>query len=159
MQFSSPPNKWSDVLQLLIGTLIGLIPYLVTTYRNRKKSALENAETEARTKLAEVNVRSTELRDNLATGEGVQKLLSALIESGDIIRDLQTKNFRLEQDAMGRDMLWLDLQKAMALLAYHTIAFHEAEHPAVKKLIEKLTECEPPYPTRTSSPVKKKSKS
>lgn len=142
------PPILADLLKVLSGALIPLIPWAVTTYRNRKKSALEERETEARTELAKVNARSLEIRDNLATGESVSKLLTSLIESGEMIHDLQNKNFRLEQDQLGIDMLWLDLQKAMALLAYNSVPFHNAEHPAVKKLIEKLAECEPPYPEK-----------
>lgn len=138
MQISPSPTTWADVFKILIGTIVGLIPYLVQTYRNRKRSDLENTETEARTRLAEANARSVELRDNLAAGEGAAKLLTALIEAGDTIHDLQSKVFRLEQEKLGYDMLWLDLQKATALLAYHTIPFHTAEHPEVKKMIEKL---------------------
>lgn len=153
------PPILADLLKALTGALVAVIIYLVKSYRERKKSDLDNTETEARTELARINARSVEFRDNLAAGEGVGKLLTALIDAGDIIHDLQNKNFRLEQDSMGRDMLWLDLQKATALLAYHSIAFHEAEHPAVKRLIEKLAECEPPYPTRTAPKSSKRSKS
>lgn len=149
----------ADLLKTLSGTLIGLIPYLVTTYRNRKKSALEDTETAARAELTRVNARSVEFRDNLAAGEGVGKLLTALIDAGDTIHELQAKTFRLEQDKMGQDMLWLDLQKATALLAYHGIAFHTAEHPAVRKLVEKLADCENPYPSEPKSKSKTKAKS
>lgn len=148
MQNVSSPSTWSEVFRLILATFIGLIPYLITTYRNRKKSALEEQETAARTELAVVNARSVEVRDYLATGEGVGKLLSALIQAGDTIHDLQSENFRLEQDKLGQSMLWLDMKKATALLAYHTIPFHTAEHPAVKKLIEKLAECEDPHPVK-----------
>lgn len=149
------PPLLADFLKALTGALVAVIIYLVKSYRERKKSDLENTETEARTELTRINARSVEFRDNLAAGEGVGKLLTALIDAGETINELQNKTFRLEQDKMGQDMLWLDLQKAMALLAYHGIAFHEAEHPAVKKMIEKLAECEPPYPTRTAPKSKK----
>lgn len=128
------------MFRLLIATSIGLIPYLVTTYRTRKKSDLENKEIEARAELARVSARSTEFRDNIAAGEGVGKLLSALIEAGDTIHELQGKNFQLEQDKLGEDMLRLDLKKATALLAYNSIPFHTAEHVEVKKMIEAFDE-------------------
>lgn len=152
----SIPPLLADILKTFAGTLIGLIPYVVTTYRNRKKSDLENAEVEARTQLARVNARSLTIRDDLAAGEGVGKLLTSLIDAGDTIHELQIKNFQLEQEKLGVDMLWLDLKKMTALLAYHSIAFHQAEHPGVKKLVERLRDCESPYPTR--SEAKKKSK-
>lgn len=151
MQNLSSPSTWSEVFRLILATFIGLIPYLITTYRNRKKSRLEEQETAARTELALVNARSVEVRDYLATGEGVGKLLSALIEAGDTIHELQAENFRLEQDKLGQGMLWLDMKKATALLAYHSIEFHTAEHPAVKKLIEKLAGYEDPYPAKVKS--------
>lgn len=140
MQFSPAPSTWTEVFRLLLATFIGLIPYVVTTYRNRKKSDLENQESEARAELARTTARSTEFRDSIAAGEGVGKLLSALIEAGDTIHDLQSKNFRLEQEKLGDDMMRLDLKKATALLAYHTIPFHTAEHPEVRKMVEMLDE-------------------
>lgn len=150
----SIPPLLADILKTFAGTLIGLIPYAVTTYRNRKKSDLDNQEVAARTELTRMNARSLAIRDDLAAGEGVGKLLTALIDAGDTIHDLQTKCFRLEQDKLGIDMLWLDLKKMTALLVYHNVAFHEAEHPGVKKLVEKLRDCESPYPSR-SEPLKK----
>lgn len=157
MQLFSSSSKLPEVFSFLSGVLLVLIPLLVRHWLDRKKRVIEDTEAAARTELTLANARSVEIRDNLAAGEGVGKLLSALIDAGDTIHELQSKNFRLEQDKMGQDMLWLDLQKASALLAYHSIPFHEAEHPAVKKLIEKLADCEPPYPTRTA-PKSKKSK-
>lgn len=151
----SIPPLLADALKTLSGTLLGLIPYFVTTYRNKKKAALEIEESEARTELTRINARSVEFRDNLAAGEGVGKLLTALIDAGDTIHDLQTKNFQLEQEKLGQDMLWLDLKRAMALLAFKSIPFHEAEHPAVKRLVEKLSECETPYPEPKSQPQTK----
>lgn len=136
MQISPAPNTWTEVFRLILAALIGLIPYLIKTYRERKKSDLENQELEARAELARTTARSTEFRDNIAAGEGVGKLLSALIEAGDTIHELQSKNFRLEQEKLGDDMLRLDLKKATALLAYHSIAFHTAEHVEVRKMIE-----------------------
>lgn len=137
------PPILADVLKTLSGTVIGLIPYAVTTYRNRKKSDLENEETTARTKLAEANARSLEIRDNLAAGEGVEKLLTALIKSGETIHEQQSKIFQMEQDKLGDEMLRLDLKKAMALIAYSGHRFSDAEHPEVKRLVEKLKELVP----------------
>jgi hypothetical protein len=136
MQLSPSPITWTEVFRLLIAASIGLIPFLVTSYRNRKKTDLENKEIEARAELARVNARSTEFRDSIAAGEGVGKLLSALIEAGDTIHELQGKNFQLEQDKLGEDMMRLDLKKAIALLAFHSIPFHTAEHHDVKKMVE-----------------------
>lgn len=131
---------WTSLLQTLIGTLIGLIPYLVTVYRDRKKSAIENAEAIARTDLARTNIRSTELRDFVAVSEGAEKLLSSLIKSGDTIHALQKKIFDLEQEKIGDDMLRLDLKKAAALLAYNNVRFSDAEHPEVRRMIQSFDE-------------------
>lgn len=128
----------ADLLKTFAGTLIGLIPYFVTTYRNRKKSAIEDAEALARTKLAEANARSVEMRDVMAASESMNKMLTSLLESGDTIHDLQKKIFDLEQEKLGTDMLRLDLKKATALLAYNNVRFYEAEHPDVRKMIETL---------------------
>jgi|ERR1041385_313772 hypothetical protein len=127
---------WTDLLKYLAGTLVGLIPFAVTTYRNRKKSAIEDAETIARTDLARANIRGAEMRDFAAMSEGAEKLLTTLISSGDTIHELQKKIFDLEQEKLGEDMLRLDLKKAIALLAYNSIPFHAAEHPDVREMLE-----------------------
>lgn len=131
---------WTDLLKTLVGVLIGLIPFVVTTYSNRKKSAIENAEALARTDLTRTSIRSAELRDFVTVSEGAEKLLSALIKSGDTIHELQKKIFELEQDRLGDDMLRLDLKKATALLAYNNIRFFEAEHVDVKRMLEMFEE-------------------
>lgn len=137
---------WTSLLQTLVGTLIGLIPYLVTVYRDRKKSAIENAEAIARTDLARTNIRSAELRDFVAVSEGAEKLLGTLIKSGDTIHDLQKKIFDLEQEKLGDDMLRLDLKKATALLAYNNIRFAEAEHIEVRRMVQTFDDIINPSP-------------
>jgi hypothetical protein len=140
---------WTGLLQTLTGTLIGLIPYLLTVYRDRKKSAIDNEETIARTDLARTNIRSAELRDFVAVSEGAEKLLSSLIKSGDTIHELQKKIFDLEQEKLGDDMLRLDLKKATALLAYNNVRFAEAEHIEVRQMIQTFNEImntSPRYP-------------
>lgn len=131
---------WTDLLKTLVGILLGLIPFAVTTYRDRKKSAIENAEAVARTDLARANIRSAEMQDFAAVTEGAGKVLTALINSGDTIHQLQKKIFDLEQEKIGDAMLRLDLKKAMALLAYNNIRFFEAEHVEVKRMLERFEE-------------------
>lgn len=131
---------WTDLLKTLVGILLGLIPFAVATYRDRKKLAIDNAEAIARTDLARTNIRSTELRDFVTVSEGAEKLLSALIKSGDTIHDLQKRIFQLEQDSLGDAMLRLDLKKALALLAFHNIRFYEAEHIDVKRMLQAFEE-------------------
>jgi hypothetical protein len=140
MQTSSFSLTWASLLQTLAGTLIGLIPWGVQTYRNRKKSAIEDAEAVARTDLARANTRSAELQDFATVSEGAGKLLTALINSGDTIHELQKKIFDLEQEKLGDDMLRLDLKKATALLAYNNIRFSQAEHIEVRRMIQAFDE-------------------
>lgn len=144
---------WTSLLQTLTGTLIGLIPYLVTVYRDRKKSAIENAEAMARTDLARTNIRSAELRDFVAVSEGAEKLLGTLIKSGDTIHELQKKIFDLEQEKIGDDMLRLDLKKATALLVYNNVRFSDAEHVDVRQMIKTFDEImNPPSRSPKRSP-------
>lgn len=131
---------WTALLQTLAGTLIGLIPYLLKVYSERKKSAIENDEALARTDLTRSNIRSAEFRDFVAVSEGAGKLLSSLIQSGDTIHELQKKIFDLEQEKLGDDMLRLDLKKATALLAYNNVRFSEAEHAEVRRMVQILDE-------------------
>lgn len=140
MQLSPLPQTWSEARLLIFGILLGLIPTLVNRWLDRKKSAIEEAEAEARTDLARTNIRSAEFRDFAVVSEGAEKLLSALIQSGDTIHDLQKKIFELEQEKLGDDMLRLDLKKATALLAYNNVRFSEAEHKDVKQMIQILDE-------------------
>lgn len=136
MQLSPLPQTWSEVRLLIFGIVIGLIPTLVTRWLDRKKSSLENTETGARTRLAEANAQSLAIRDGIATGEGVSKMLTTLIEAGDTIKGLQGRVFELEQENIRFRLTKLSLKKAKALLDYHGIAYSEADQPEVKKLME-----------------------
>ena len=127
----------SDALKTLTGTVIGLIPWLVQTYRRRKKSDFEDRETAARIGLATVNIDRVVIRDSIATGEGVSKMLAQLIDAGDTIKDLQDRVFDLEQENIRLRITKLSLRKAKALLDYHEIPFSDAEEPQVRKLIDK----------------------
>lgn len=135
MQTSPLPQSWAEARILLFGIVIGLIPQLITRWLDRKKSFLDNTETNARTKLAEANAQSVAIRDGIATGEGVSKMLTTLIDAGDTIKELQARVFELEQDAIIFRITKLSLKKAKALLDYHEIPFSEADEPEVKKLI------------------------
>lgn len=137
MQLSPLPQTWTEARLLLYGILLGLIPSLVNRWLDRKKSSLDNTETTARTRLAEAEAQSVAVRDGIATGEGVSKMLATLIDAGDTIQDLQNRVFELEQQAIISSIAKLSLMKAKALLDYHNIPFSEADEPAVKKLIEK----------------------
>lgn len=137
MQLSSLPQSWSDVRLLILGIAIGLIPTLVSRWLDRKKSFLDNTETSARTRLAEANAQSLAVRDGIATGEGVSKMLATLIDAGDTIKGLQDRVFELEQENIRNAIHKLSWLRAKALLDYHQIPFSEADQPEIKKLIEK----------------------
>lgn len=126
-----------EVRNLIIGILVGLIPTLVRHWLDRKKSSIEQGEASARTELARATAQSVAVRDGIATGEGVSKMLATLIDAGDTIKQLQGRVFQLEQEALEDAMAKLHLKKAKALLDYHEIPFAEADEPEIKKLIER----------------------
>lgn len=127
MQPSPLPQSWSQLIYLLVGTLIGLIPQAVTTYRNRKKSTLEEAEIEARVHRTDAEVRSLRVRDDIATGEGVGKMLDTLLQAGDKIRDLQSKIGELQRNEIDLVLAQNDVKKMKALLAVNNISYSEAD--------------------------------
>lgn len=137
MQTPPLPQSWAEARILIFGIVIGLIPQLITRWLDRKKSGLDNSETSARTRLAEANTQSLAIRDGIATGEGVSKMLTTLIEAGDTIKQLQDRVFDLEQENLRFGMTKISLKKAKALLDYHEIPFSEADQPEIKKLLEK----------------------
>lgn len=137
MQLSPLPQTWPEARLVLFGILIGLIPTLVNRWLDRKKSSLDNTETTARARLAEASAQSVAIRDGIATGEGVSKMLSTLIDAGDTIKGLQARVYELELEPIRHRMTKISLRKAKALLDYHGISFSEADEPEVKKLVEK----------------------
>lgn len=137
MLLSSLPQSWQDLRLLILGILIGLIPTLVNRWLDRKKSSLDNTEITARTRLAEANAQSLAVRDGIATGEGVSKMLATLIDAGDTIKELQDRVFELEQECIRNSIHKLSWLRAKALLDYYQIPFSEADQPEVKKLVEK----------------------
>lgn len=137
MQTSPLPQSWTEARLLIFGVLLGLIPTFVNRWLDRKKTGIEQREAEARTDLHRVTVDSVVIRDSIATGEGVSKMLATLIDAGDTIKQLQDRVFELEQEALEDAMAKLHLKKAKALLDYHEIPFAEADQPEVRRLIEK----------------------
>lgn len=91
---------WANVFTFFSGVSIVLIPLLITRWLDRKKSFVEVRETETRAELNIVSARSTELRDDLATGEGVGRMLGNLIEAGDQLSELQQQVFELRGRVM-----------------------------------------------------------
>lgn len=135
---SPNPQTWTTPLYSFVsGLLIALIPYLVREYRNRKRTCLQDEETTARTEMTRVSTQSTILRDNIAVGESIGKLLTDLIEAGDTIQKLQERVFELEQENIRFRITKISLKKAKALLDYHSIPFSEADEPEIKRLVER----------------------
>jgi hypothetical protein len=131
MQSFSLPHAPPEVY-VLIGTLLGLIPQFITAYRNWKKSDKEEDEAQARAELARVSAQSLEVRDRIATGEGVSKMLSTMIEANDTIRELQVKVFDLEQRALELKMARYEIRKMKGLLDAHSIPYSEADKSKTK---------------------------
>jgi hypothetical protein len=121
MQPSPIPQTWSQLIYLLTGILIGLIPEIYRTYRDRKKSYLEASEAEARIEKTTAEVTSLRLHDDLATGEGVGRMLTTLIEAGDQLRDLQRRATQAEADAQMAQMFVDQLNAAgrLAVCEHH----------------------------------------
>ena len=131
------PQSWSSLYSFISGLLLALIPYTVREYRDRKKSRLEDEETTARTALARANAQSVALRDSVAIGESVGKMLTDLIEAGDMLKEARDRIFDLEQRNIRYELTKLSLKKAKALLDYHQIPFSEADEPEMRKRIER----------------------
>jgi hypothetical protein len=125
----SPSHSWSDLTYLIVGALVGLIPQLISTYRNRKKSDLDNTETEARTEKTLAEARSLRMHDDLATGEGVGKMLDTLIQAGDKIRELQMNIVDMQRNEVDLALAQNDVRKMKALLDLYNISYSEADKP------------------------------
>jgi len=121
------PQSWRELVYLLIGTLITLIPQLVSSYRNRKKSDLENEETEARAALAQAEARSLQVRDDIATSEGVRHMLSTMIETGDKLREQQQRIFELERDQIALTMKREEVKRMLAFLHMKGYSYADVE--------------------------------
>jgi len=133
MPESSQLPTWSSVFTYLLGILTAVIPLLVRHWLDRKKISKEAEESEARADLTRASVTSLHIRDSIATGEGVSKMLATLIEAGDTIKDLQARVFELEQDAIAHRIARYDLRKAKGLLDAHGIKFSEADKSVSKR--------------------------
>jgi hypothetical protein len=87
---------WANVFTFLSGVATGLILLLAKVWADSKKTRIEIVETASRAELNVVTARSTELRDDIATGEGVGRMLGNLIQTGDQLYDLQQQVFELK---------------------------------------------------------------
>lgn len=124
MELSSPTLR---ELLAFLGGLTLAIPSYLTLYRNWKKSRIDERETEARTHLTLESVSSMRLRDDLAAGEGIGKMLTSMIETGENLTLLQRRIFELEQDQIELKMARKDIKQLKGLLDAHNISYSEKD--------------------------------
>lgn len=124
MDWSSPIAR---ELLAFLGGLALAIPSYVILYRNWKKSCVDEREAEARTHLTLESVSSMRLRDDLATGEGIGKMLTSMIETGESLTELQRRIFELEQDRIELRMARQDIKQLKGLLDAHNISYAEKD--------------------------------
>lgn len=131
MDISSPTLR--EVLAFLSGVVIA-IPSWISLYRNWKKSRIEERETEARTHLTLESVTSLRLRDDLAAGEGIGKMLTSMIETGENLSTLQKRIFDLEQDQIELSLARQDIKQMKGLLDAHGISYSEKDNARTREL-------------------------
>ena len=132
MQPSPNPQTWSQLIYLTTGILIGLIPEIYRRYAYRKKSDLENTETGKRIERTEAETLSIRLRDDLATGEAVGKMLATMMDASDKLRSQQEKIFELEQDQIELHMRREEVRRMRALLTLNQIPYSDADRFRVR---------------------------
>lgn len=132
MQPSPIPQTWSQFVTLLTGIFIGLIPEIYRTYRDRKKSSLDQAEIAARTGRTQAESRSLQLRDDIATGEFVEKALGTMMSATDKLHEQQERIFDLEQDKIELVMRREEVRRMKALLVLNGIPYSDADKFRVK---------------------------
>lgn len=124
MDLSSPTLR---ELLAFLGGLAVAIPSYVSIYRNWKKSRIEEREAEARTHLTLESATSLRLRDDLAAGEGIGKMLTSMIETGESLSQLQRRMFEMEQDQIELKMARRDIKQLKGLLDAHNISYAEKD--------------------------------
>lgn len=127
MLLSPTYQNLREVFLGLLGGLILAIPAYIKLWLDRKKPDVENTEAEARTTLAQASVQSIIIRDGIATGEGVGKMLTSLIEAGDTIGEMTRRIFELEQDQLELKMKRLEVRRLKGLLDANNIPYAKAE--------------------------------
>lgn len=121
-----------EVLAFLSGLAIA-IPSYISLYRNWKRSRIEEREVEARTHLTLESATSLRLRDDLAAGEGVGRMLSSLIETGEKLTKMQEQMYEMQQLKTRLALAQHFNKKAKALLDYYEIPFSEADNLPTSK--------------------------
>jgi hypothetical protein len=124
---SSTFNEWRDVLVYLAGVLTVGIPTAARLYLDYKKTSSERKEAEARIELTKETTESIRIRDSMATGEGVGRMLTALIDTGERFTQIQERMFELEQDQLELKMARQDIRQLKGLLDAHGIPYSEKD--------------------------------
>src|SRR5689334_5477508 len=127
MQPSPVPQSWSQLTFLAAGIFIGLIPELARFILGYKKSHLDNTETGARIERTTAETQSLRLRDELATGEFVEKALGTLMDASDKLNQQQQRIFELEQDQIELVMKREEVRRMRALLLLNGIPYSDAD--------------------------------
>lgn len=120
-------------LLAFLGGLVIAIPSWVSVYRNWKKSRIEEEEARARTAHTQESTASIRVRDSIAAGEGVGRMLASLIETGETLSELQNKIFELEQDRIELKLAQLDVKQLKGLLDAHNIPYHMKDTARTKE--------------------------
>lgn len=115
-----------EVLAFLSGLAIA-IPSWVSIYRNYKKARIEDEEAKARTELALKSAESIQVRDSLATGESVGKMLTSLMQVGERFGEVQERIFQAELDKLELKMARQDIKQLKGLLDAHGISYSEKD--------------------------------
>lgn len=114
-------------LLAFLGGLALAIPSYVKTYREWKTSDKSDAKVDAEVHLTNESARSLRIRDDLATGEGVGRMLGSLIEMGDKLSELPQLGFELKQTKIRLKLAQHFNKKLKALLDFHEIPFSDAD--------------------------------
>lgn len=121
--FNIPP----EVLTFIGGVISGLIPEFIRRYKNSKERALQERETVARIDNTEGSTRSLRVRDDLATGEAVGRMLGSLIEMGDKLSEFQDQQWEIEQLKTRLKLAQHFNKRLKGLLDAKGIAFSDAD--------------------------------
>lgn len=121
----SPPT-FRELLAFLAGVIVA-IPSLIKTYREWKASDKQEQHTDAQTELARESTVSLRVRDTIATGESVGRMLTTLMDMGDKLSELQQQTFEVEQLKTRLKLSQHFNKKLKALLDFHEIKFSEAD--------------------------------
>lgn len=129
--------SWREVLTYISGLLTVAIPTYLKIKRDRKKAVIEDDAAKAGTSLSLASAQSLHIRDGIATGEGVSKMLATLIEASDTITAQQhtiteqgKRIFDLEQDMIDLELARIQVRKLKGLLDAKGIPYSLADEPS-----------------------------